>query len=66
SVERFLSSETRRDWLYGKRKMDVCAIGPKCRQKLESFGILDTVESSASTYEAMVHTLLSRHHLTSL
>ena len=66
SVERFLSNENRRNWLFEKRKMDVYAIGPKCRQKLESFGILDTVESSQSTYEAMVHTLLSRHHLTSL
>lgn len=65
SAERFLSSETRRSWLYGKRKMDVYAIGPKCRQKLESFGILDTVEASASTYEAMVHTILSRRTLTS-
>ena len=65
SAERFLSGETRRSWLYGKRKMDVYAIGPKCRQKLESFGILDTVEASASTYEAMVHTILSRRTLTS-
>ena len=66
SVERFLSNENRRNWLFEKRKMDVYAIGPKCRQKLESFGILDTVESSQSTYEAMVHTVLSRHGLTLL
>ena len=66
SVERFLTNENRRNWLCGKRKMDVYAIGPKCRQKLESFGILDAVEASPSTYEAMVHTVLSRHRLTLL
>jgi len=55
SAERFLASETRKRWLFAKRQMKVYAIGPKCRKKLEAFGILDATEASVSTYEGMVN-----------
>ena len=55
SAERFLASKTRKRWLFAKRQMKVYAIGPKCRKKLEAFGILDVTEASVSTYEGMVN-----------